>query len=193
MAKAPKSSNDPAALAFSAVEDALKASAANAAEAKPARTSAAPARDTAAKKIARRAASPANDDRFTSSKLLTAMQARPSSSSIWLALITSFIWIAVVATIGWMRFGQSLTSPEASRNFFTSTDFLGLLALALFPVLAIAAIAALVRRSHDLRVAAVSMTQAAIRLTEPETDAADQVASVGQAVRREVNALGDGL
>ena len=37
------------------------------------------------------------------------------------------------------------------------------------------------------------MTHAAIRLAEPETTASEKVASVGQAVRREVNALGDGL
>ncbi len=60
-------------------------------------------------------------------------------------------------------------------------------------MLAFFAIATLVRRAQDLRLAATSITQAAIRLAEPETTASDKVASVGQAVRREVNALGDGL
>ena len=54
-------------------------------------------------------------------------------------------------------------------------------------------IAFLVRRAQDLRLAAASMTQAAIRLNEPESAAAHKIAPVGQAVRREVNAIGDGL
>ena len=44
----------------------------------------------------------------------------------------------------------------------------------------------LVRRAQDLRLAAASMTQAAMRLTEPESAAAHKIATVGQAVRREV-------
>ena len=65
--------------------------------------------------------------------------------------------------------------------------------LAVIPVLGFFAIATLIRRAQDLRNAATAVTQAAIRLAEPETTASEKVASVGQAVRREVNALGDGL
>ena len=61
------------------------------------------------------------------------------------------------------------------------------------PVLGFFAVATLFRRAQDLRNAASSITQAAIRLAEPEVTASEKVASVGQAVRREVNALGDGL
>ncbi len=49
------------------------------------------------------------------------------------------------------------------------------------------------RRAQDLRLAASSMTQAALRLAEPESTATAQITTVGQAVRREVNAIGDGL
>src|SRR5690606_28156318 len=72
-------------------------------------------------------------------------------------------------------------------------DFIALIAIMFLPVAAFFAVATLFRRAQDLRNAASSITQAAIRLAEPEVTAADKVASVGQAVRREVNALGDGL
>src|SRR5690606_24861970 len=78
-------------------------------------------------------------------------------------------------------------------DFLTSVDFAGWAAVIALPVVGIIAIGVLARRAADLRLAANSMTQAAIRLTEPESAAAEKVATVGQAVRREVNALGDGL
>lgn len=191
MAKTPKkTANDPATLAFSAVEDALKDSVA-AGDKPSGRKAAAPERDKAARKIARRA-NPANDDRLSSSKILTGMQARPSSSPFWIAVTASVAWLVIIAFAGWLRFGEDFSNGNAA-NIISTGEFLGLLALAVLPVLCILAISVLVRRSQDLRLAAVSMTHAAIRLTEPETDAADQVASIGQAVRREVNALGDGL
>ncbi len=88
-----------------------------------------------------------------------------------------------------IRNGRDLGTPA----FFGSNEFIGLVALAVIPVLGFFAIATLIRRAQDLRNAATAVTQAAIRLAEPETTASEKVASVGQAVRREVNALGDGL
>ena len=41
--------------------------------------------------------------------------------------------------------------------------------------------------------AALDMAEAAYRLTEPETNAQERVMMVGQAVRREVAALGEGI
>src|SRR5690606_31832352 len=78
-------------------------------------------------------------------------------------------------------------------QFAGTIEFIAILAIIVLPVLGFFAVATLVRRAQDLRNAASSITQAAIRLAEPEVTAADKVASVGQAVRREVNALGDGL
>src|SRR5438874_6938764 len=40
---------------------------------------------------------------------------------------------------------------------------------------------------------AQSMAQVAIRFSEPETAASDSVVTVGQAIRREVAAMGDGV
>ncbi len=48
-------------------------------------------------------------------------------------------------------------------------------------------------RAQEMRFAAESIAEAAFRLAEPETIATDRVIMVGQAVRREVQAMGEGI
>ena len=105
-------------------------------------------------------------------------------------MLIAIAW--VVAIVGDRAHSQR-SSDLGTAGFWASNDFIGLVALAIIPVLGFFAIATLIRRAQDLRNAATAVTQAAIRLAEPETTASEKVASVGQAVRREVNALGDGL
>jgi len=196
MAKNPTPQNDPAALAFSAVEDALKDSVFNLdppAQPAPEKKSAEPARSErlrAADRIAQQAGVIANDDRVSTSKLLYGLQGRSSAAPTWLALLLSIVWIAISGVVAWMRFGTQTSDFGA---FLGSMEFVALLAIMVLPVLGFFAVATLFRRAADLRNAASSITQAAIRLAEPEVTAADKVASVGQAVRREVNAQVDGL
>jgi len=197
MANKPESTqNDPAALAFSAVESALRDSVFSVDA--PEEKQAAPKpkkqdeRAKAAGKIAT-VARAANDEKFASSKLMHGMQKRASSAPLWIAFVLSALWISATAYIGWLRFGDQLARPNQLGVFVATADFAGMLAIGVLPVLGFFAVAVLARRAQDLRIAAASMTQAAMRLAEPETTAADKVASVGQAVRREVNALGDGL
>src|SRR5262249_35072959 len=66
------------------------------------------------------------------------------------------------------------------------------LAIALPPVFFLL-MGSLTWRIAEMRYVARSMTQVALRLAEPETTAADSVVSVGQAIRREVAAMGDGI
>ena len=61
------------------------------------------------------------------------------------------------------------------------------------PVLLFYVLAHMVRRAQELRIIARSMTEAAMRLAEPETIARESIVSVGQAIRREVAAMGDGV
>ena len=51
----------------------------------------------------------------------------------------------------------------------------------------------MIRRAQEMRIAAQSMTEVAFRLAEPENLAQDRVMMVGQAVRREVAAMGEGI
>lgn len=189
---------DPAALAFSAVENALKDSVFSIDDPAPAEPveSEKPSkveRNQAARKIAKKTSTSANDDRLGSARILYNIQAKPSSAPFWVAVLMSLVWLSGTLYIGWLRFGDQLTDFDKFSQFAASAEFAGLLSVGTLPVLGFFAVAILVRRAQDLRIAAASMTQAAIRLAEPEVTAADKVASVGQAVRREVNALGDGL
>ncbi len=48
-------------------------------------------------------------------------------------------------------------------------------------------------RSQEMRIIAQSMASVAMRLAEPEEIAHDSIVTVGQAIRREVAAMGDGV
>ena len=48
-------------------------------------------------------------------------------------------------------------------------------------------------RAQDMRVVAKSMAEVAMRLAQPETVARESIVTVGQAIRREVAAMGDGV
>ncbi len=197
--------NDPATLAFSAVENALKgsilsadaehSSASKAPEGNSSKpfSSKTPERNNAASRIARKTGSVANDDNLAPSKLLYGLNAKASSLPIWIASVLSAIWLAVTGLATWSRFDQQLTEGQTLGNLAGTLDFAGIVAVMFLPVLGFFAVAILARRAQDLRIAANSMTRAAISLAEPETTAADKIATVGQAVRREVSTLADGL
>ena len=187
MAKKPTTaSNDPAALAFSAVEDALKDTPHpqlrdNRERAERMRTN---------DKIAAQTGSVANDDRFGASRLLYGLQGKSSPQPTYIAIALSVAWAVAVIVAEVLRI-RAL--DDGTPLFANSLELVGFLAILVLPVASFFAIATLIRRSQELRLAATSITQAAVRLAEPETTASEKVASVGQAVRREVNALGDGL
>ena len=69
----------------------------------------------------------------------------------------------------------------------------GLTAAFAAPVVFLFVLAHMLARSQELRIIAQSMAEVAIRLAEPETVARDSIVSVGQAIRREVAAMGDGV
>src|SRR5690606_23108565 len=202
--------DDPAALAFSAVENALKDSVfsmddkpARKVESQPATRE--PKRDQrrenptnserlrAADKIAAQASSVANDDRSPAASAFYALQTRASNAPVWFAIVASVLWMAGVGLIAAIRYGNQFAEGLTVAEFVQTLDFAALAAIIALPILAMISIAFLVRRAQDLRLAAASMTQAAMRLSEPESAAAHKIATVGQAVRREVNAIGDGL
>jgi hypothetical protein len=69
----------------------------------------------------------------------------------------------------------------------------GLAAGFVAPVTMFFVIASMLSRAQEMRLVGQSMAQIAIRLAEPETVARDSIVNVGQAVRREVAAIGDGV
>src|SRR5690606_22050967 len=127
--------NDPAALAFSAVEDALKESVFNleptekpepdkkpAAEQPTARSE----RLRAATRIAAQANTVANDDRVQPSRILYDLQTRSSSTPTWVAIILSVVWLGATGAAGYLRYQDQLRDLS---SFVGTLDFIGLVAL----------------------------------------------------------------
>jgi Na+/phosphate symporter len=69
----------------------------------------------------------------------------------------------------------------------------GLASAIVLPVIFFFVLAHMIRRSQDLRLVAETMAEVAMRLAQPETSAREQIVTVGQAIRREVAAMGDGV
>jgi hypothetical protein len=130
--------------------------------------------------------------------VLYAIQQKPKSRIFLGTFIVTLLWLGACAFYAYKNilplFGQNpdlswiLNSPA-----LFSTPVLSFAAITILPLFPLWAFAVLVRRSQDMRHAANSMTEAAIQLLQPENTANSSVATVGQAIRREVNAIGDGV
>jgi hypothetical protein len=133
----------------------------------------------------------ANDDRETIGQILQAIQkGRPARGMFTIATVVAGIWIAGCAllTLGFMP-SLRATMGESGGVLVLA----GLVALFFAPVMLFYFLASLAWRGHEMRLIAQSMAQVAIRFSEPEGAASDSMVTVGQAIRREVAAMGDGV
>ncbi len=132
----------------------------------------------------------ANDDRQSFGQALQLMQRRPSRAPYMTAFILSVVWVVLGIVVGASYFGtdvRAITSQGVHPTLFALAAGIAL------PVLLFYVLAHMIRRAQELRIIARSMTEAAMRLAEPETIARESIVSVGQAIRREVAAMGDGV
>src|SRR6478736_5546311 len=138
-----------------------------------------------------RARRPANDDRETIGQLLQALQkGRPARSVYTFATIFAAIWLVACGalTVGFLPSIQAAMGQSGGVLVLA-----GLAALFFAPVMLFYFLASLVWRGQEMRMIAQSMAQVAIRFSEPEGSASDSMVTVGQAIRREVAAMGDGI
>ncbi len=137
---------------------------------------------------------PANDDQLSNiSDLVYRLDKRPSRSIYWFAFLIATLWVGVVGYFAYSRFGSqfpALSELGSDERLPEAMLFAGLF---LVPLLFIWAFAVMARRAQELRLAARSMGEAAIRLLRPESVAQDSVNNIGRAVRREVAAMGEGV
>jgi hypothetical protein len=134
----------------------------------------------------------ANDDRETIGQILQAIQkGRPARNVYTLATIFTAIWLlgAGFLTISFLPSLQAAIGQGSGGTLVLA----GLAALFFAPVLLFYFLASLSWRGQELRMIAQSMAQVAIRFSEPEGAASDSMVTVGQAIRREVAAMGDGV
>ncbi len=134
----------------------------------------------------------ANDDRETIGQLLQALQkGRPARNVYTIATLFAAVWLGGcgLLTISFFPSLQASIGQGASGTLVLG----GLVALFVAPVLLFYFLASLSWRGQELRMIAELMAQVAIRFSDPEGAAADSMVTVGQAIRREVAAMGDGV
>ncbi len=133
----------------------------------------------------------ANDDQQSIGQILHALQRRPPRTSYFVAAIFSGVWLVGCLALSWAYLSQlnAALGPDHSPVGI----MVGLGAAALLPVIFFFGVAHMAWRAQELRLIAQSMAKVAMRLAEPEGVARDSIVTVGQAIRREVAAMGDGV
>src|SRR5580704_458983 len=133
----------------------------------------------------------ANDDQQSIGDILHALQRRPARSSYLVAALFSGAWIIGCVALSLAYLSDLHTALGAGRSPVALV--IGLGAAALLPIIFFFGVAYMAWRAQELRLIAQSMARVAMRLAEPEGVARDSIVTVGQAIRREVAAMGDGV
>ena len=201
MANYPKKLKDPTEAALSAIQEALNLQDEEQAVSRPEGDSSGSAASAAAAPVesdlfdepigAPTAAAAANDDQQSIGQILRALQRRPARSSYFVATVFSCAWIVGCVALSWAYLSDIHTALGSDRSPIAL--MIGLGAAALLPIIFFFGVAHMAWRSQELRLIAQSMARVAMRLSEPESVARDSIVTVGQAIRREVAAMGDGV
>ncbi|RTL50807.1 MAG: hypothetical protein EKK40_11915 [Bradyrhizobiaceae bacterium] len=182
---------DPTEVALSAIQDALNISD------EPASDSSFPSRDNVRPPSgsfddALLGHGAANDDREQIGAMLQTIQrGRPRRGLYALAALFSGLWIAAAGllTVAFLPSLEAMAGPEAGGG----VALIGLACVFIAPLVLFYFLASVAWRTQELSLIAQSMAQMAMRFSEPERVTNDAMVSVGQAIRREISAMGDGV
>jgi hypothetical protein len=209
-----KKSQDPTEAALSAIEEALQVSLGDSQSAGTTPPTAvvsrpspprAPAAATVAddlpdeleRRPARRSVRPprraANDDRPSVGQIVASINSRPPATPYVAAGFLSAIWFVAGTWIAYASLQPDIAGTTRFTDILSLPYFLPYLSGVVLPIVGIFALAAFIRRTQEIRQIARAMSEVTVRLAEPEGISTDAVVSVGQAIRREVAALGDGI
>jgi ABC-type transporter Mla subunit MlaD len=135
----------------------------------------------------------ANDDAPSIGGLIYALEQKPSNAPFRYAALASVVWTLVAGF-----FGSAIVSAELEQGatilaFLSRPMTFITLASVLVPIAIIWFLALLAWRSEELRLRSSTMTEVAVRLAEPDRMAEQSVASLGQAVRRQVAFMNDAV
>ena len=133
----------------------------------------------------------ANDDRAAMGAILQALQGRPRRLPYAIATLFAVFWLGGGLGIAYLY--KDALPNLLGQSAANTLALAGIGVAFLIPIILSFVLAHLIARSRDLRLVAQSMAEVAMRMTEPETNARESIVSVGQAVRREVAAMGDGV
>src|SRR5208283_4123789 len=119
----------------------------------------------------------ANDDRADLGQMLQALHHRPARTPYVLASVAAFIWAAGGLATAYVYGGQLQALFATPRVGIAA--MIGLASAIVVPVIFFYVLAHMFRRSQDLRLVAETMAEVAMRLTQPEDAAREQIVSVG--------------
>ncbi|MFA7307273.1 MAG: hypothetical protein WC026_11430 [Hyphomicrobium sp.] len=135
----------------------------------------------------------ANDDVPSIGGLIYALEQKPSSKVFRLATIGSIVWAIGGLAIGaltlapqWQEGASLATLLLQPTAFYTATAIIA-------PIGIIWLLALLSWHVASLALKSSTMTEVAIRLAEPDRTAEQSIASLGQAVRRQVSFMNDAV
>ena len=155
--------------------------------------------DTTSRRVARRRPTgpvrhrvAANDDAPSMGGLIYALQQKPSSKPYKIAGIASLIWGAIGIAFIVVMIGSQPDGLSFIQIVFQPTMFLTTAAIVV-PIAVLWFLALLAWRAEELRLRSSTMTEVALRLAEPEKMAEESIASLGQAVRRQVSFMNDAV
>ncbi|WP_295559143.1 hypothetical protein [uncultured Hyphomicrobium sp.] len=135
----------------------------------------------------------ANDDAPSIGGLIYALEQKPSTTPFKYAAIATVGWTVICLIFSWIIVRAELASGATFLSLFEKpSTFLTVTAI-IVPIAVLWALALLAWRSDELRLRSSTMTEVAIRLAEPDRMAEQSVASLGQAVRRQVSFMNDAI
>ncbi|MGE0626876.1 MAG: hypothetical protein AB7O43_03570 [Hyphomicrobiaceae bacterium] len=146
----------------------------------------------------RRAAAPsrdqiaANDDAPSIGGLIYALNQKPSSKPFSIAAGISGGWVFATIVFAIYQWGGSAIEGGFG-SLAGRPEILMLVATLLGPVGLAFGLALIAYRAEEMRLRSSAMTEVAVRLAEPDRMAEQSVASLGQAVRRQVSFMNDAV
>jgi len=135
----------------------------------------------------------ANDDAPSIGGLIYALDQKPSGKPFRYAAIASVVWAVIGLGLGWAILGAEIEQGGSLSTLIGKPTTLLSVAAILTPIPILWFLALLAWRSEELRLRSSTMTEVAIRLAEPDRMAEQSVASLGQAVRRQVAFMNDAI
>ena len=134
----------------------------------------------------------ANDDIAHAAQLLDEIKSDSNKKPIVAALGFTILWIVLCLAVGLGLVNSGMLDLGAVA--LTSLPVLVSIAAILFiPCILGWGVAVFLYRARELHQISLSLAYTALHLTQPEDMASDSIATIGQAVRREVAAMGDGI
>ncbi len=135
----------------------------------------------------------ANDDVPSIGGLIYALEQKPKTRIYRLAAIASFVWL-----VGGLAFAAFSLAPEWTEGAAFSTLLLKpvtyyTISAIVVPIAIFWLLALLNYHIATLALKSSTMTEVAIRLAEPDRAAEQSIASLGQAVRRQVSFMNDAV